>query len=66
MQANRFNEVPTKEYLNRGFQHIFGAVVEHQKSFSGKTQSFGDPSCAQVYKLNEVYLRLITYAFYSL
>ena len=66
MQADRFKEVPTHENLNLVFQHEFEAVVERQKIFSGKTHSFGDPSCTQVYKINEVHLILITYAIYPL
>ena len=66
MQPDRFNEVPIEEDLKLGFQHGFGFVVEHWKSLSGKTQSSSDPSCVQVYKINEVYLRMITCAVYSL
>ena len=66
MQACRFNEVPTEEYMNLGFQHDFEVVVEHRKSFSGKTQSSGDPSCVHVYKINEFYLIMITCVVYSL
>ena len=66
MQADRFNEVPIEENLNDGFQHDYGIVVEHRNNLSGKTQSYGDPSCMHVYKINEVYLRMITCVAYSL
>ena len=48
------------------FQHGFGAIVERRKILSRKTQSSGDPSCAHVYKINYVYLGIITCAVYSL
>ena len=66
MQVDLFNEVPTEEYLKLGFQHGLGVVVGCLKSLFGKTHSYGDPYCMQVYKINEVYLRMITCAVYLL
>ena len=51
MKDDRFKEVPTQEYLNLGFQRGFEVVVERWKYLSGKTQSSGDPSGAQAYKI---------------
>ena len=66
MQVDRFNEVPIAENLKLGFQQSFGFVIECQKSLSRKTQFSGDPSYAQVYKINEVYLIMITCVVNSL
>ena len=66
MQADRFNDAPTKEDLKLGFQNGLGDVVERRKRLPRKTQSFGDPSCTQVNKINVFYLILIICVVYSL
>ena len=60
MHPDLFTEFPIEGYLNLGLHHDFKAIVEHRKILSRKTQYSNDPYCVKVYKINEVYLIMIT------